>query len=153
MDETAAPTDAGIPEAGAPGAGIRWRPVLAADAVGPGQTAEIELGELDLVAWRSRDGLLTVCDSRCPHEWSHLAFEGVVDGDELVCTAHFWRFDAEGRGTKLNVKGRRDPKSDVAVVPSRERDGMIEVAIEPPAEPPPTSPPDHPPDHPPDQGM
>jgi phenylpropionate dioxygenase-like ring-hydroxylating dioxygenase large terminal subunit len=109
--------------------GTGWCPVLAAAAVGPGETAEIDVGDLELVAWRTAAGHLTVCDARCPHEWSHLAFEGIVDGDELLCTAHFWRFDRDGRGTKLNVKGRRDPKSDVAVYPSRERDGMIEVAL------------------------
>ena len=105
----------------------RWRPVLADDALGPSQIEAIDIGDLELVAWRSADGELVVCDARCPHQWSHLAFEGVVDGDELLCAAHFWRFDTAGLGTKLNVKGRRDEKSGVGVYPSRARGGMIEV--------------------------
>ena len=83
----------------------------------------------DVVAWRGSDGVVCVVDSRCPHEWSHLDAEGVVDGDELVCTAHFWRFDREGRGTKVNVKGRRDAKSDVEVFESREQDGVISARL------------------------
>jgi 3-ketosteroid 9alpha-monooxygenase subunit A len=110
-----------------------WRPVLAASAVGPSQVEPIDVGDLELVAWRTAGGELVVCDARCPHQWSHLAFEGVVDGDELLCTAHFWRFDAAGKGTKLNVKGRRDEKSGVAIYPARVRDGMIEVDPRSPA--------------------
>ena len=81
--------------------------------------------EHDLVVWRTADGRACVMDSRCPHQWSHLAAEGVVDGDELVCAAHFWRFDTEGHGSKLNVGGRRDAKADIDVMACRETDGRI----------------------------
>jgi nitrite reductase/ring-hydroxylating ferredoxin subunit len=54
----------------------------------------------------------------------------VVDGDELVCLTHFWRFDTEGRGSKLSMTGRRDPKGDVPPVRVRERDGRIEVLVD-----------------------
>ena len=40
-------------------------------------------------------------------------------------------FDGDGRGTKLNVKGRRDPKADIAVFECRENAGRIEAWIEP----------------------
>ena len=110
-----------------------WVDLTAAQEVGAGQVRAAEVGEQDLVVWRTFDGTPCVMEARCPHEWSHLEAEGVVDGDEIVCTAHFWRFDIDGRGTKLNVKGRRDPKADIAVFLCRERDGRIEakVPIEP----------------------
>lgn len=79
--------------------------------------------------WRTAAGKVVVCDARCPHQWSHLALEGEVRGEELVCTAHFWRFDVDGVGVKLNVLGRRDRKGDVAVFPARERDGIIEADL------------------------
>ena len=69
--------------------------------------------------------------ARCPHQWSHLAAEGVVDGDELVCAAHFWRFDVDGRGTKLNVGGRRDDKSDLEVFECREDDDGVWARLDP----------------------
>jgi phenylpropionate dioxygenase-like ring-hydroxylating dioxygenase large terminal subunit len=100
--------------------------VLAAEAAAaPGATDEV----LDLVVWRGHDGVACVMEARCPHQWSHLGAEGVVDGDEIVCAAHFWRFDRSGRGTKLNVRGRRDPKSDVAVYECRELGGVIEARL------------------------
>ena len=120
-------------ETAAERSGSGWAPLVSADAVGPDQIVAIDVDDLELVAWRSSGGVLTVCDARCPHQWSHLEGEGVVDGDELLCTAHFWRFDARGHGSKLNERGRRDDKSDLAVYPSRERDGMIEADLtEPP---------------------
>jgi hypothetical protein len=53
----------------------------------------------------------------------------VVDGDELLCTAHGWRFASDGTGTKLNVGGRRDRKGDIAVLPCREVEGRVEAIL------------------------
>jgi nitrite reductase/ring-hydroxylating ferredoxin subunit len=106
-----------------------WVPVVAADAVPAGGIVAIDLDDRQLVIWRTTGGELVACDARCPHQWSHLEAEGVVDGDELVCTAHFWRFDVAGHGTKLNVLGRRDEKSDVEVFPIRPRDGQLEIQV------------------------
>jgi phenylpropionate dioxygenase-like ring-hydroxylating dioxygenase large terminal subunit len=109
----------------------RWVPVLAAADIAPGSVAEAAVGDRDLVVWRTHDGRACVFDARCPHQWSHLGAEGVVDGDELVCTAHFWRFSCDGTGTKLAMSGRRHPKADAGVVPCREVDGRIEVGLPP----------------------
>jgi phenylpropionate dioxygenase-like ring-hydroxylating dioxygenase large terminal subunit len=106
-----------------------WVAVLDSGDLRPGQVESIDLGERELVAWRSAQGQVSVMDARCPHQWSHLAAEGVVDGDELVCTAHFWRFDGQGTGSKVSIKGRRDPKADVEIIPSRESDRRVEIAL------------------------
>ncbi len=97
--------------------------VVADPAPGPGEIRADD--DHDVVVWTTFDGTTCVMDGRCPHEWSHLGAEGVVDGDELVCAAHFWRFDTDGTGTKLNVKGRRDAKGDIEVFPSRVEDGRV----------------------------
>jgi nitrite reductase/ring-hydroxylating ferredoxin subunit len=112
------------------GVGDGWHGLVAADAVPPGTVSAADVGDLELVVWRRSDGCPVVMDARCPHEWSHLAAEGVVDGDELVCLAHFWRFSADGTGTKLNVKGRRDEKAPIATFAARERDGVIETRLD-----------------------
>jgi phenylpropionate dioxygenase-like ring-hydroxylating dioxygenase large terminal subunit len=104
-----------------------WEDVLAAADVGPGQIRGVTLGGEDLVVWRTLDGRLCAMDARCPHQWSHLEAEGVVDGSEVVCTAHYWRFDADGRASKLAMSGRRDPKAAIATYGCRESDGRIEV--------------------------
>jgi phenylpropionate dioxygenase-like ring-hydroxylating dioxygenase large terminal subunit len=107
-----------------------WSPVADAAAVAPGLVAEASVAGHELVVWRRADGRPVVMDARCPHQWSHLGAEGAVDGDELVCLSHFWRFDPSGRGTKVNVKGRRDEKAAIPTFAAREHAGVIEARLD-----------------------
>lgn len=104
----------------------RW---LDVGHVRPGEVGEAAVGDLDLVVWRTFDGEPCVMEARCPHQWSHLPAEGVVDGPEIVCSAHFWRFTTDGTGTKVGMTGRRDRKADIRVFPCREVDDRIEALL------------------------
>ena len=106
-----------------------WRDVAASEDVKDGRTLGIAVEGLDLVLWRSMTGRLAACDRRCPHQWADLETSGVVDGDELVCVSHFWRFDADGVGSKLSVTGRRDEKAPIHTHEVREVDGRIHLRI------------------------
>lgn len=114
---------------GAPVADEGWTDLVAASAVAPGQVVAVDVGRTELVVWRAADGRPCVMDARCPHQWSHLEAEGAVDGDELVCTAHFWRFDLSGRGSKVNVNGRRDPKADITTFACEEVGGRVRARL------------------------
>jgi len=106
-----------------------WVPLIDSDEVARGQVRAAEVGDLDLVVWRTHGGEPVVMEARCPHQWSHLEAEGVVDGDEIVCTSHFWRFDRAGCGTKVNINGRRDEKGPTTVYPCRDEDGRIVARV------------------------
>lgn len=107
-----------------------WELAVAdATTLGPGQIVEATADGLDLVVWRSASGRPCVMEARCPHQWSHLGGEGVVDGEELVCLTHLWRFGPDGDGWKLAMNGRRDRKGDIDVFPCREVDGEIVIEI------------------------
>jgi nitrite reductase/ring-hydroxylating ferredoxin subunit len=110
-----------------------WVDLVAADEVVPGALTPVDVGEgsdrIELVVWRDRSGRPCAMDARCPHQWSYLGFEGVVDGDEVVCASHFWRFDVEGHGTKVNVHGRRDVKADIEVFPCEEHEGRLRARL------------------------
>lgn len=116
-----------------------WVDLVAAEDVRRGEVVGVDLGEgaarVELVVWRDRSGRPCVMDARCPHQWSYLGHEGVVDGDELVCASHLWRFDGAGHGTKVNVHGRRDVKADIATFVSEEVDGRIRARLEVPSAP------------------
>lgn len=111
--------------------GSAWHRLIAAEAVRPGEIVDAAVGELDLVVWSGHDGVLCVMEARCPHQWSHLGAEGVVDGDEIVCCAHGWRFCRDGSGWKENLAGRRDRKADIEVFPAEERDGTLWAQLPP----------------------
>jgi|TARA_B100000700_G_scaffold54447_1_gene58224 phenylpropionate dioxygenase-like ring-hydroxylating dioxygenase large terminal subunit len=95
-----------------------------------GQIIDTSINGRDLIVWRTENGVLCTMEARCPHQWTHLASEGVVDGEEIICMTHFWRFSTLGEGCKLNVKGRRDPKGDIEVFPCYEKEGKIWIALE-----------------------
>lgn len=91
----------------------------------------VTIGERELVLWRAAHGPVCASNRACPHLDADLAEEGVVDGDELVCGAHFWRIDRQGRISKLNIRGRRDPKGSGAPIACREMDDVIQVRLLP----------------------
>ena len=106
-----------------------WVDVLASEDLVAGQVVTIERDEGDIVLWRGASGHTAACEARCPHQWAHLGSAGAVDGDELVCLSHFWRFDDEGNGSKLSATGRRDEKGPIGTFSVREVDGRIEVGL------------------------
>jgi nitrite reductase/ring-hydroxylating ferredoxin subunit len=103
--------------------------VMAAEDLEAGQIVTVEREGGDVVVWRTASGHTVACDARCPHQWAHLGTAGAVDGEEIVCLSHFWRFDQEGTGSKLSAAGRRDEKSPITTFEIRENEGRLEIAI------------------------
>ena len=93
-----------------------------------GQITETSIDGRDLVVWKTEKGELCAMEARCPHQWTHLAYQGVVVGEEIICTTHFWRFSTTGKGCKENLNGRRDPKGEIEVMPCYEKNGKIWIA-------------------------
>lgn len=53
------------------------------------------LAGLDLVAFRTEDGVAHVFDAYCPHLGAHLGVMGRVVGDCIECPFHGWRFSGK----------------------------------------------------------
>jgi phenylpropionate dioxygenase-like ring-hydroxylating dioxygenase large terminal subunit len=104
-----------------------WHVLVRACAVPVGGIVAATIGDDDLVVWRDADGHAHVQEARCPHNWSHFAGVGEVQGCELVCTTHFWRFDIAGRGFRRLSDGVEEPMVDVRHYQCREREGFIEA--------------------------
>ena len=85
-----------------------WIDVAATSEVAPGVILGVHINGRELVVWRGDDGVVALQDARCPHEWTHLAGQGVVEGCELICLAHFWRFDREGNAFLQGTSGHRE---------------------------------------------
>jgi hypothetical protein len=103
-----------------------WISVCPAAALGPGRVVTADVAGVAVVVWRTASGALAAMPRWCPHLDRDLA-EGVVTGDELVCTGHGWSFDSCGHAFKRNELGRVDPKDDVETYEVREVDGTIVV--------------------------
>jgi phenylpropionate dioxygenase-like ring-hydroxylating dioxygenase large terminal subunit len=100
---------------------------LASDAIPPGAIVPVAIDHDEFVVWRGQSGTLGSAPRWCPHLDSDLA-DGVVVGDDLVCTAHGWSFDCGGHAFKRNELGRVDPKDAVVTLALDEHDGVIRAA-------------------------
>lgn len=73
-----------------------WHPVMQGDTLRDAPV-EITLCGVELVVFRTASGQVAALDSRCPHRKMRLAL-GRVEGEDIVCPYHGWRFGADGSG-------------------------------------------------------
>jgi phenylpropionate dioxygenase-like ring-hydroxylating dioxygenase large terminal subunit len=60
-----------------------------------GEVKPVTILGRNLVVYRGRDKRVVICDAYCPHMGAHLA-EGKVEGNEIRCFFHHWKFDDQG---------------------------------------------------------
>ena len=110
-----------------------WHPVGFSTALDDGPMPALLLGE-PLVLWRGQDGTVRVLSDVCVHRGTALSLGG-VNGDEIVCAYHGWRYRADGRCVaipQLADPTRVPAKARVAAFRAQERYGLIWVALEEP---------------------
>lgn len=73
----------------------RWYLILTPDEVPRRRPVQHRRLGRDLVFWRDADGRIRAADDRCPHRAAALSV-GTVDGGELVCPYHGFRFAPDG---------------------------------------------------------
>jgi phenylpropionate dioxygenase-like ring-hydroxylating dioxygenase large terminal subunit len=78
-----------------------------------------------LVGWRDTAGEVHVHDAFCPHLGAHLGHGGTVEGCELVCPFHGWRYDAEGNNTEIPYSDRVNRKAKLRTYPTVERNSVV----------------------------
>ena len=76
------------------------------------------------MAWRDEASDLHVQDAFCPHLGAHLGHGGTVEGCEIKCPFHGWKFDAEGVNTDIPYSDRLNKKGGLRTFPVLERNGV-----------------------------
>jgi 3-ketosteroid 9alpha-monooxygenase subunit A len=79
----------------------------------------------DYVLFRGEDGRATLLDAHCPHLGAHLGYGGRVDGNDIICPFHAWRFGSSGRCTEVPYASRIPPRAAVNAYRVQEHSGMI----------------------------
>lgn len=77
-----------------------WYWLLASQELKPRQVKAVNILGEELAVFRGKDGRVAALDAYCPHMGAHLA-EGRVEGNELRCFFHNWRFDPSGQCTDI----------------------------------------------------
>jgi nitrite reductase/ring-hydroxylating ferredoxin subunit len=102
-----------------------WYRACHSEDLAPGAVLPLRYLGRDLVAWRGEDGAPHVMDAYCPHLGAHLGVGGRVEGCELVCPFHWWRFGADGANTRVPYEGTRHPNARIPSYPTIERAGLV----------------------------
>ncbi len=102
-----------------------WYWVIPSRNLRVGEVKPMTLLGRELVVYRGKDRRVVTCDAYCPHMGAHLA-EGKVEGNELRCLFHRWKFDAEG--ICVNIPCLDEPLPiKLKTWPTAEKYGMIWV--------------------------
>lgn len=115
-----------LPEGLAWGLPNFWYPVLGARELRDRPVKIERFGE-NLVVWRGASGAPHIFENHCPHRRAPLSL-GKIDGDELICAYHGWRFNGSGGCAGIPLE---DPspaalaRHAVKSYPAAERGGYI----------------------------
>lgn len=102
-----------------------WFQIAYADELESGKTEPLHYFGKDLVLLRGEDGVARVYDAFCPHLGAHLGYGGRVEGNDLRCPFHGWRFDATGKCNEIPYGKRIPPSAKLRSWPVVERNGLI----------------------------
>lgn len=85
-----------------------WYWAIPSHKVRKSQVKPVNLLGKELVIYRGKDGKVVCFDAYCPHMGAHLA-EGTVEGNELRCLFHNWKFNANGTCIDIPCLGTNIP--------------------------------------------
>jgi len=111
-----------------------WHPVAYSGDLAPGEPLAVDLLGEALVLWRDRAGTAHAFFDLCIHRGTALSL-GTVEGDEIVCPYHGWRYRFDGACTRIPQLAdptRVPAKARATAFTCAERYGMIWVALEEP---------------------
>lgn len=100
-----------------------------------GQGSDFPVGEVrrlryfgrSLVAFRGQSGVVAVLDAICPHLGADIGVGGTVEGDEVRCPFHAWRFDGKGECIAIPYATKIPRQARVRAWEVRERNGLVFV--------------------------
>ena len=112
-------------EASAAKFGRGWYLISWSADLGPGEVKPLRYFGKNYVLYRGEDGQAVLLDAHCPHLGAHLGYGGRVEGNDIVCPFHAWRFGASGRCTAVPYASRIPPRAAIRTYPLREHSGLI----------------------------
>lgn len=102
-----------------------WFQVARLTDIEPGAVKPLRYFGRDLVLFRETSGAVRLLDAHCPHLGAHLGHGGRVEGDEIVCPFHAWRFDGSGRCTRIPYSDKVPRQASITPWVTVERCGLV----------------------------
>ncbi|MBT7953103.1 MAG: aromatic ring-hydroxylating dioxygenase subunit alpha [Gammaproteobacteria bacterium] len=104
-----------------------WYPLLSSKKAKPGKAVGVSFAGEPIVIVRTKSGKLFALEDRCAHRQVPL-HEGEIEGDEIKCCYHGWKYDCTGKCVSVPYVGKTAaiPRG-VRAYPCREDFGFIFV--------------------------
>lgn len=102
-----------------------WHGIAFSADLGVGEVKAIRMLGQDFAAFRAGDGQAHVLDAYCPHLGAHLGHGGRVQGNELECPFHNWRWSGDGRCTAIPYSERIPAQAKTKSYRVLDRNGYI----------------------------
>jgi 5,5'-dehydrodivanillate O-demethylase len=102
-----------------------WQPVAVSKALAPKSAKAIRILGEDLTLYRGESGTPYLVGSHCLHRLT-LLHTGWIEGDEIRCMYHGWKYDGAGRCIERPAERIRLPDGKkIAGYPTKEYAGLI----------------------------
>lgn len=102
-----------------------WYPVARSRELKKGKLKAVSFAGEPVVLARAKNGTLFALENRCAHRQVPLV-HGVLDGEELQCGYHCWRYDKTGRCVNVPyLDKQKSLPNGVHAYPCREEYGLI----------------------------
>ena len=95
-----------------------WFVVAYSDELSPGQAKPVKYFGMELVLFRTEGGTPALVEAYCPHLGAHLGYGihehagagGKIEGENIVCPFHSWKFNKDGFCTEVPYATNMPPK-------------------------------------------
>ena len=102
-----------------------WHPVALSDELAKGAAMPLRVMSEDLTLYRGESGRPYLVGGRCAHRCTVL-HTGWVEGDQIRCMYHGWRYDGAGLCTEIPAEKKpRNEQVRIAGYPVHEYSGLI----------------------------
>lgn len=101
-----------------------WFAVAFSSELTPGKIVKRRFMDREIVLYRTASGDAAAVSAYCPHLGAHFAYGGSVEGEELRCPFHGFKFSTAGRCTSTPY-GPPPPSARLRVFPLREVCGVV----------------------------
>ena len=102
-----------------------WHPVARSQDVAMGKAKAVRILGEDLTVYRGQSGRAYLVAGRCAHRLTRLA-SGWVDGDDIRCMYHGWKYDGTGQCLEMPAEGPGLAQGvRIAGYPTNEYGGLV----------------------------
>jgi nitrite reductase/ring-hydroxylating ferredoxin subunit len=108
-----------------------WYALAFSDELTRGKTLARTLAGVELVLFRTESGQPCAMEAYCPHLGAHLGYGGRVEGEQIRCPFHGFRFDTGGQCVATGYGTKPPPTAKIRTWPLREMNGILLAALAP----------------------